>query len=144
MWPAITQRLAGGATAVVLPASFFPLSQGRHRGRIRAGGGAVSWRCLSPSSRSALVFFAARVLDEITEEASRYVMTGQAQQGERQPVRDSAPMSAPAMRSSELVSALFTCSNFMINVQNYSELCLGQYYDPIADADVQQSIRTAT
>ena len=28
---------------------------------------------------TALVFFAGRVLDEVTEEASRYIMTGQAQ-----------------------------------------------------------------
>ena len=29
---------------------------------------------------TALVFFAGRVLDEVTEEASRYILTGQAQQ----------------------------------------------------------------
>src|ERR1700758_2560919 len=70
--------------------------------------------------QTAMVFFAARMLDEITEEASRYVMTGQAQ---------TANMSASQFRThvctgdavlTKLVSALFTCNNFLINAQSYT------------------------
>ena len=66
-----------------------------------------------------MVFFAQRVLDEVTEEASRYIMTGQAQTGG---VTQSqfANYLCTSTNTSTLVSALFTCSNFMINVQNYS------------------------
>jgi Flp pilus assembly protein TadG len=63
--------------------------------------------------QTALVFFAGRVLDETTEEASRYIMTGQAQ--------------TAGMSQSQFATwvcgqtfALFNCGNFMINVQNYS------------------------
>jgi Flp pilus assembly protein TadG len=69
--------------------------------------------------QTAMVFFAGRVLDEITDEAGRYIMTGQAQ---------SANMTQAGFQNylctgtntAGLVSALFRCSNFMINVQNYS------------------------
>jgi Flp pilus assembly protein TadG len=69
--------------------------------------------------QTGMVFFAGRVLDEITDQASRYIMTGQAQ---------SANMTQAGFKNylctgtntSGLVNALFSCSNFMINVQNYS------------------------
>jgi Flp pilus assembly protein TadG len=63
--------------------------------------------------QTALVFFAGRVLDETTEQASRYIMTGQAQ---------TSGMTAANFATwvCGQTFALFTCSNFMINVQNYS------------------------
>lgn len=63
--------------------------------------------------QTALVFFASRVLDETTEEASRYIMTGQAQQ---------SSMSQSGFKNWVCTQtfALFNCSNFMINVQAYS------------------------
>jgi Flp pilus assembly protein TadG len=63
--------------------------------------------------QTALVFFAGRVLDETTEQASRYIMTGQAQ---------TSGMSAANFATwvCGQTFALFTCSKFMINVQNYS------------------------
>jgi Flp pilus assembly protein TadG len=66
-----------------------------------------------------LVFFAQRILDEVTEEASRYIMTGQAQTGG---VTQSgfANYLCTSANTSSLVGALFTCSNIMINVQNYA------------------------
>jgi Flp pilus assembly protein TadG len=82
--------------------------------------------------QTAMVFFAARMLDEITEEASRYVLTGQAQ---------TANMSASQFRThvctgdailTKLVSALFTCNNFLINVQSYSNFAAANTNDPIA------------
>ena len=66
-----------------------------------------------------IVFFAQRVLDEVTEEASRYIMTGQAQTGG---VTQSgfANYVCTSSNTSALVSALFTCNNIMVNVQNYA------------------------
>src|SRR5579863_2527215 len=60
--------------------------------------------------QTTLVFFAQRVLDEVTEEASRYIMTGQAQTGG---VTQSgfANYLCTSANTSALVGALFTCSN---------------------------------
>src|SRR5271165_4502575 len=62
--------------------------------------------------QTALVFFAGRVLDETVEQASRYIMTGQAQTA-------SMTQSQFATYVCGQTFALFNCSNFMINVQNY-------------------------
>lgn len=63
--------------------------------------------------QTALVFFASRVLDETAEQASRYIFTGQAQ---------SAGMTQSQFANylCQKSSSLFTCGNFMINVQNSS------------------------
>jgi Flp pilus assembly protein TadG len=68
---------------------------------------------------TALVFFAGRVLDEVTEEASRYILTGQAQQNN---VTQSQFQTYVCTSSDTavLVSALFNCNKLMINVDNYS------------------------
>jgi Flp pilus assembly protein TadG len=63
--------------------------------------------------QTALVFFAGRVLDETTEEASRYIMTGQAQTA-------GMTQSGFANWVCGQTFALFTCNKFMINIQNYS------------------------
>jgi Flp pilus assembly protein TadG len=63
--------------------------------------------------QTALVFFAGRVLDETTEQASRYILTGQAQTA-------NMTQSGFATWVCSQTFALFNCSNFMINVQNYS------------------------
>ena len=69
--------------------------------------------------QTAMVFFAGRVLDEITDQASRYVMTGQAQSANMTQAGFKNYLCTGA-NTTGLVNALFTCSNFMINVQNYS------------------------
>ena len=69
--------------------------------------------------QTVLVFFAQRILDEVTEEASRYIMTGQAQTGGVTQTGFGNYLCTSANTSS-LVGALFTCSNIMINVQNYA------------------------
>jgi Flp pilus assembly protein TadG len=69
--------------------------------------------------QTVLVFFAQRVLDEVTEEASRYIMTGQAQTGGVTQSGFSTYLCTSA-NTSALVSALFTCNNIMVNVQNYA------------------------
>lgn len=63
--------------------------------------------------QTALVFFAERVLDETVEEASRIIMTGQAQSG-------GLTQGQFANWVCSNTYALFSCNKFMINVQNYS------------------------
>ncbi len=62
---------------------------------------------------TALVFFAGRVLDETVEQASRVILTGQAQNG-------GMSQSGFATWVCQNTFGLFNCNNFMINVQNYS------------------------
>ena len=69
--------------------------------------------------QTALVFFAGRVLDEITEEASRYILTGRAQQSSMTQA-GFATYVCTGTNTATLVSTLFNCSNFLINVQNYN------------------------
>src|ERR1700733_1459177 len=79
--------------------------------------------------QTVLVFFAQRVLDEVTEEASRYIMTGQAQTGN---VTQSvfANYLCTSANTSSLVGALFTCSKIMINVQNYAAFAAANTSSP--------------
>jgi Flp pilus assembly protein TadG len=63
--------------------------------------------------QTGLVFFAGRVLDETTEEASRYIMTGQAQTAKM-------TQSGFANWVCGQSFALFTCNKFMVNIQNYN------------------------
>jgi Flp pilus assembly protein TadG len=119
MWPAVIQRLAGGATRSPSPRAFL---------RCRDGATAVEFALVAAPFlallvailQSALVFFAGRVLDEVTEEASRYIMTGQAQQGG---ITQSGfgTYICTGSNTSALVSALFTCSKIMVNVQNFAD-----------------------
>jgi Flp pilus assembly protein TadG len=119
MGPAVTQNLAGGATRSSSPRAFL---------RCRNGATAVEFALVAAPFlallvailQSALVFFASRVLDEVTEEASRYIMTGQAQQGGITQSGFGTYICTGA-NTSALVSALFTCSNIMVNVQNYAD-----------------------
>jgi Flp pilus assembly protein TadG len=69
--------------------------------------------------QTGMVFFAGRVLDEITDQASRYIMTGQAQTANMTQAGFKTYL-CTGTNTSGLVSTLFTCNNFMINVQNYS------------------------
>jgi Flp pilus assembly protein TadG len=69
---------------------------------------------------TALVFFAGRVLDEVTEEASRYILTGQAQTANMTQAGFQTYL-CTSTNTATLVSALFNCNNIMINVQNYSD-----------------------
>jgi Flp pilus assembly protein TadG len=68
---------------------------------------------------TALVFFASRVLDEVTEEASRYILTGQAQQANLTQAQFNNYI-CTSTNTAALVSALFNCNNLMVNVQNYT------------------------
>jgi Flp pilus assembly protein TadG len=68
---------------------------------------------------TALVFFAGRVLDEVTEEASRYILTGQAQTSSMTQAGFQNYI-CTGTNTAALVSALFNCSNLMINVESYN------------------------
>jgi len=128
MSPAVTQRLAGGATRPSSSRAFL---------RCRKGATAVEFALVAAPFlallvailQSALVFFAGRVLDEVTEEASRYIMTGQAQQGN---VTQSGFKTyvCTGSNTSALVSALFTCANIMVNVQNYADFASANTSSP--------------
>lgn len=75
--------------------------------------------------QSALVFFAERVLDETVEEASRVIMTGQAQTESM-----SQNQFAAWVCSNASVFGLFTCGKFMINVQNYGSFAAANTSTP--------------
>lgn len=80
--------------------------------------------------QTALVFFAGRVLDETTEQASRYIMTGQAQQS-------SMTQAQFATYVCQNTFALFNCNNFMINVQNYNSFSSATTATPTLTFDAQ-------
>ncbi len=63
--------------------------------------------------QTGLVFLAGRELDEAVSQASRYIMTGQAQ---------NASMTQSQFNSwvCQNIYALFNCNNLMVNVQTYS------------------------
>jgi Flp pilus assembly protein TadG len=78
---------------------------------------------------TALVFFAGRVLDEVTEEASRYILTGQAQQSSMTQSQFANYVCTSA-DTATLVSALFNCNNLMVNVQNYTDFASASTSSP--------------
>jgi Flp pilus assembly protein TadG len=70
-----------------------------------------------------LVFFAGRVLDETTAQASRYIMTGQAQ-------LSNMSQAGFAQYVCQNTFALFNCNKFMINVQNYPSFAAANEASP--------------
>jgi Flp pilus assembly protein TadG len=129
MRPAITQRLAGGATRRPSSGAFF---------RCRKGATAVEFALVAAPFlallvaiiQAALVFFASRVLDEVTEEASRNLMTGQAQQSGVTQANFLINNICGGTNTSALVSALFTCAKIMVNVQNYADFASASTSSP--------------
>lgn len=86
--------------------------------------------------QSALVFFAGRVLDETVEAASRVIMTGQAQ-------TSSMSQSQFATWVCNNTIALFNCSGFMINVQNYSAFGSANTSTPTLNFDSKGKVTNA-
>jgi Flp pilus assembly protein TadG len=83
--------------------------------------------------QTALVFFAGRVLDETTEEASRYILTGQAQTA-------NMTQSGFATWVCGKTFALFNCKNFMINVQNYASFAAANTGTPSLTFDSKGNV----
>ena len=83
--------------------------------------------------QTALVFFAGRVLDETVEQASRYIMTGQAQ---------NTGMSQSQFSSliCQNIYALFNCNNLMINVQTYASFSAASTASPTLSYNAQGQV----
>ena len=88
---------------------------------------------LIATMETALVFFAGRVLDETTEQASRYIQTGQAQQS-------NMTQSAFAKYVCQNTFALFDCNKFMINVQNYNSFAAANTAAPALTFNAQGQV----
>lgn len=73
--------------------------------------------------QTALVFFAGRVLDVTTLQASRYILTGQAQNA-------NYTQANFATYVCNNTFALFNCNNFMINVQEYNSFSASSCTSP--------------
>ena len=78
--------------------------------------------------QTALVFFAGRLLDETTEQASRYILTGQAQ-------TSGMTQAQFANYVCQKSASLFTCANFMVNVQNYGSFASANTSTPALTFD---------
>jgi Flp pilus assembly protein TadG len=128
MFAALRRRLAGGAIR---------LRSSKHFALCRKGATAVEFALVAAPFlallvamfETALVFFAGRVLDEVTEEASRYILTGQAQQSN---MTQSQFLNyvCTGSNTAALVSALFNCSKLMVNVQNYTDFASANATSP--------------
>jgi Flp pilus assembly protein TadG len=112
MFAAITQKLARSADR---------LRSFKYLARCKKGAAAVEFALVAAPFlallvalfQTALVFFAGRVLDVTTLQASRYILTGQAQ-------NSNMTQSGFATYVCNNTFALFNCNNFMVNVQTYS------------------------
>ena len=82
---------------------------------------------------TALVFFAGRLLDETTEQASRYILTGQAQHIKY----DAIPVRQYVCQHTY---ALFNCNKFMINVQNYNSFAAANTAAPTLTFNAQGQV----
>ena len=113
------------------------LRSSRHFALCRKGATAVEFALVAApflallvaTFETALVFFAGRVLDEVTEEASRYILTGQAQQSNMTQAQFLHYV-CTGSNTAALVSALFNCSKLMVNVQNYSDFASASTTSP--------------
>jgi Flp pilus assembly protein TadG len=83
--------------------------------------------------QTVLVFFAERVLDETTEQASRYIMTGEAQQA-------NLTQSGFANYVCQNTFALFNCKKFMINVQSYNSFSAANTNTPTLTFNAQGQV----
>jgi Flp pilus assembly protein TadG len=128
MLAALRRRLAGVTSR---------LRSSRHFALCRKGATAVEFALVAApflallvaTFETALVFFAGRVLDEVTEEASRYILTGQAQQSNMTQAQFINYV-CTGSNTATLVSALFNCNNLMVNVQNYSDFASASTTSP--------------
>jgi Flp pilus assembly protein TadG len=130
MLAAVTQRLARGATRLRASRAFV---------HCRKGATAVEFALVAAPFiallvailQTVLVFFAARTLDEITEEAGRFVLTGQVQTANLNASQFAAQVCTGDTTLTKLVSALFTCAKLVINAQNYSSFSAASTADPL-------------
>jgi Flp pilus assembly protein TadG len=86
--------------------------------------------------QTGIVFLASRVLDEVVTQASRYILTGQAQTSDMS-------QSAFAAYVCNNTFALFSCANLMINVQNYASFAGANTSTPTLTFDAQGNVSNA-
>ncbi len=86
--------------------------------------------------QTALVFFAGRVLDETVEEASRYILTGQAQTAGL----TQSQFASYLCNDVNTYASLFNCNNFMINVQSYSSFAAANTTTPTLTFNAQGQV----
>lgn len=118
MFAALRQKLARGASR---------LRSSRRFALCKKGATAIEFALVAAPFlallvalfETALVFFASRVLDEVTEEASRYILTGQAQTANMTQAGFQNYL-CTSTSTAALVSALFNCNNLMVNVESYA------------------------
>jgi Flp pilus assembly protein TadG len=98
--------------------------------RNRKGSAAVQFMLIAPLFfallfaivETAILFFAAQVLESITQQAARMVMTGQAQNGQLTACSN-APCTQATFKAyvcSQIPAALFNCNNIFVDVANYA------------------------
>jgi Flp pilus assembly protein TadG len=88
--------------------------------RHRRGSAAVEFALVAPVFFAllfaivevALMFFASQVLETVTQESARYILTGQAQSGSLTQAQFKTYVCSQ-------IPALFTCANVQVNVQSY-------------------------
>ncbi|HZR62492.1 MAG TPA: TadE/TadG family type IV pilus assembly protein [Xanthobacteraceae bacterium] len=83
--------------------------------------------------QTGIVFFASRVLDEVAEQTSRYVLTGQAQTG-------GLTQAQFATYVCNNVPAIFNCANIMINVSNYATFAAANTATPTLTFDANGNV----
>jgi Flp pilus assembly protein TadG len=83
--------------------------------------------------QTAIVFLAGRVLDEVVSQSSRYIMTGQAQTA-------NLTQAGFATYVCQNSYSLFTCGNFMINVQNYNSFSAASTAAPTVTFNAQGQV----
>lgn len=138
MFAAFRQRLARGANR---------LRSSKHFALCKKGATAVEFALVAAPFlallvalfETALVFFAGRVLDEVTEEASRYILTGQAQQANITQAQFNNYVCTSA-NTAALVSALFNCNNLMVNVANYADFASASTSSPTLTFNANGSV----
>ena len=86
--------------------------------------------------QTVIVFFAQRVLDEVVSQASRTIQTGQAQ-------ASSLTQAQFTNWVCQKTTILFTCGNFMINVQNYDAFSSAGMATPTLTFDSSGNVTNA-
>ncbi len=86
--------------------------------------------------QTGIVFLASRVLDEVVTQASRYILTGQAQTSDMS-------QSEFAANVCNNTFAMFSCANLMINVQNYASFAGANISTPTLTFDAQGNVSNA-
>ena len=129
---AVTEKLIRGARRLRFCARFARCDQGATVVEF-AIVAAPFFALLIALCETALVFFAGRVLDETVEEASRVILTGQAQTAGTTQTQFASWVCSNTY-------GLFDCNKFMVNVQNYSTFASANTTTPTLTFNAQGKV----